>query len=115
MINSETSSKEEAMTRQPHSLQMFKRLFLRLLEVYPEDQVEAIFWLMAQTIGGENVTILSMDVLERETRNASIREGYDSGRYTRAELAGRFGLSVRHVNNLLSAPPLFSGESEDLK
>ena len=106
------SHKGVTMSRPRHSLKLFGRLYFKLAEIHGETAAENIFWLMAQTMGGEKVTIPDAVILNREMRDARIREEYDKGIMTRATLAGRFDISIRQVDNILQNQPLFSGEGD---
>lgn len=93
----------------------FRRLYLRLVNLHGEEGAETIFWMLAEEMGGERVNVPSMEVLQREARNASIRKAYDIGYKTgdgnRAQLAERFGLDIRQIDRILQSKSMFREES----
>lgn len=108
LINSEV--KEMSDSRM--SLVKFGALYARLMSTLGEEATEKVFGQIADVMGGERLTIPTIETLEREARDARLRVEYDQG-LTRLELAGRFAIDPSTVNRILNRPPLFSGESEE--
>ena len=116
MENSQTNTQQKEQTMETNQqFEGFRRLCLRLVKIYGEEGAEAILWMLAEEMGGERVNVPSMEVLQREARNVSIRKAYDIGYKTgegnRAQLAERFGLDVRQIDRILQGKPMFREES----
>lgn len=57
---------------------------------------------LSQEFGGAHLYIRTIGPLMRTIRNNHIRKEYDSGSITVARLARKYGLSVRHVEKILT-------------
>lgn len=104
------SHEGDTMARPRHSLKLFGRLYHKLTEIHGETAAENVFSIMAMTMGGEKVTIPDHITLNREARDERIRQDYNTGTFTCAQLAGRYDMSRRAIEKILQKQPLFSGE-----
>lgn len=66
--------------------------------------------LLAEELGGERITIPSLEVLHREGRNACIRTDYDTGQYSQNELAVKYDTDSRNIARILKKEELFGKE-----
>lgn len=85
------------MAHRPQEREDFRRLFRTLLEEFGQERGMRIIEVLTGELGGRRVTIPGFRALARDERARRIQELYDSGGFTVAMLAQRFGICRSQV------------------
>lgn len=110
MENLPTDSEESAKPKRAEQYEGVGRLYDRIFRESGVAAAEGFLWMLADELGGERVTIPSLEVLHREGRNLCIQTDYDTGMYSCSELAKKYELDIRHVSRLLQKEQMFGKE-----